>query len=59
MDAALLLIPLYGFLPPNDVRVTNTLDRIMRELGDGAFLRRYRSDDGIGTQEGGFVVCGP
>jgi len=30
----------------------------MKELGDGRYLRRYRSDDGIGSQEGAFVLCG-
>ncbi len=58
VDAALLLIPVYGLLPPTDERVTRTVDRIMRELADGPFLRRYRGDDGIGADEGGFVVCG-
>ena len=58
VDAALLLIPVYGFLSPTDERVSNTLDRIMRELTDGAFLRRYRIDDGVGADEGGFVLCG-
>ncbi|MCZ6783216.1 MAG: glycoside hydrolase family 15 protein [Proteobacteria bacterium] len=58
MDAALLLVPIYGFLAPEDVRVQRTLDRVMKELGEGRYLRRYRSDDGIHSDEGGFVLCG-
>ena len=58
VDAALLTIALYGFLPPDDPRFTQTIDRVTAELGDGPFLRRYRSDDGIDTDEGCFVLCG-
>ena len=58
VDASLLLIPLYGFLPATDPRVSQTVDRIIRELSDGPFLKRYRSDDGIGAEEGGFLLCG-
>jgi GH15 family glucan-1,4-alpha-glucosidase len=58
MDATLLLLPNYGFLPPEDPRIGRTLDRVMRELGDGPFLRRYRADDGIDSDEGAFILCG-
>jgi GH15 family glucan-1,4-alpha-glucosidase len=58
VDATLLLIPLYGFLPPTDPRVERTIERVIRELGDGRFLRRYRTHDGIEADEGGFVLCG-
>ena len=58
MDATLLLLPIYDFLPPADPRITNTVDRVIQELGDGRFLRRYRTSDGIDADEGGFVLCG-
>ena len=58
VDATLLLIPLYGFLPPADPRVDRTIKRVMRELGDGKFIRRYTTYDGIDADEGGFVLCG-
>lgn len=58
VDATLLLMPLYGFLPGDDPRVVRTLDRVVKELGEGRFLRRYRNDDGIACDEGGFVLCG-
>jgi GH15 family glucan-1,4-alpha-glucosidase len=42
LDAALLRIPLVGFLPPDDPRVIGTVDAIRRELSaDGGFLLRY------------------
>lgn len=58
VDATLLLIPLYGFLPPEDTRVQRTIKRVRDELADGPFLRRYRGDDGIEADEGAFVLCG-
>ncbi|MEE8581910.1 MAG: glycoside hydrolase family 15 protein, partial [Myxococcota bacterium] len=58
VDATLLLFPLYGFLPPSDSRVSRTLDRVVKELSEGRFLRRYRVDDGVGSEEGAFVLCG-
>jgi GH15 family glucan-1,4-alpha-glucosidase len=58
MDATLLLLPTSGFLPPDDPRITRTLDRVVKELGEGEFLLRYRSDDGIESEEGAFILCG-
>ncbi|MBB6121820.1 glycoside hydrolase family 15 protein [Nocardiopsis algeriensis] len=60
-DGSLLCIPLLGFLPGNDPRVVGTLERVEAELGVGGFLvRRYdpaRTDDGLGTPEGAFLLC--
>jgi len=58
VDATLLLLPVYGFLPASDPRVVRTLERVWAELGDSGFLRRYRGDDGIAASEGAFVLCG-
>jgi GH15 family glucan-1,4-alpha-glucosidase len=57
-DAALLLIPIYGLLSPNNDRVEDTVEWVRAELSDGKFLYRYRSDDGIAGSEGAFVLCG-
>lgn len=57
-DAALLLLPIHGFLPPNDERILRTLDWIRTTLGEDPFLHRYRTDDGVGGKEGAFVLCG-
>ncbi|MFR0356547.1 glycoside hydrolase family 15 protein [Streptomyces sediminimaris] len=61
LDAAVLLIPRVGFLPPDDPRVLGTIDAVREELGQGGFLRRYSSDgttvDGLPGSEGTFLVC--
>ncbi|RPF32496.1 glycoside hydrolase family 15 protein [Streptomyces sp. TLI_185] len=61
LDAALLLIPRVGFLPPDDPRVVGTIDAIREELGHDGFLRRYSTDettvDGLPGDEGTFLVC--
>ncbi|ELS52220.1 hypothetical protein STVIR_6823 [Streptomyces viridochromogenes Tue57] len=61
LDAALLLIPRVGFLPPDDPRVTGTIDAIRAELSHDGFLRRYSTDettvDGLPGSEGAFLVC--
>jgi GH15 family glucan-1,4-alpha-glucosidase len=58
VDAALLEIPLVGFLEGTDIRVQRTVDRIGSELGDAAGLvRRYRGEDGLEGEEGAFLPC--
>ena len=42
MDASLLMIPLVGFLPPDDPRIVNTVHEVARELGHDGLLLRYR-----------------
>ncbi|MFE7572628.1 glycoside hydrolase family 15 protein [Streptomyces sp. NPDC057539] len=61
LDAATLLIPRVGFLPPDDPRVIGTVDAVRAELGHGGLLRRYSttgpSVDGLPGGEGTFLVC--
>ncbi|MEU1320237.1 glycoside hydrolase family 15 protein [Streptomyces tibetensis] len=61
LDAALLLIPRVGFLPPDDPRVIGTIDAVREELAHNGFLRRYSTDDagvdGLPGGEGAFLVC--
>jgi len=57
-DASLLLLPIHGFLPPSDQRVLRTVEWIQAELGAGPYVYRYRADDGVGGEEGAFVLCG-
>ncbi|MFF7858332.1 glycoside hydrolase family 15 protein [Streptomyces sp. NPDC007904] len=61
LDAALLLIPRVGFLPPDDPRVLGTIEAIRAELGQDGFVRRYTTDagvvDGLPGEEGTFLVC--
>ena len=60
LDAACLLIPLVGFLPPHDPRVAATADAIARELSVEGWVERYRADDsadGLPPGEGVFIAC--
>lgn len=44
LDAALLLMPLYGFCDARDERFTRTLAEIEKHLVRGAFVYRYEGD---------------
>jgi len=60
LDAALLLMPLVGFLPGDDPRVRATVETIERELMIDGFVRRYDTsnvDDGLPPGEGAFLAC--
>jgi GH15 family glucan-1,4-alpha-glucosidase len=60
LDASTLTIPLVGFLPPGDDRVTGTIDAVTRELGRDGFVSRYSTaatDDGLPGDEGQFLAC--
>ncbi|HKA62226.1 MAG TPA: glycoside hydrolase family 15 protein [Methylomirabilota bacterium] len=61
LDAALLLIPQVGFLPPSDLRVVGTVEAIQRELVRDGLVMRYVSDeraaDGLPPGEGAFLEC--
>ncbi len=60
LDASVLNIPLVGFLPGSDERITGTIDAISRELGRDGFVSRYstaETDDGLPGDEGQFLAC--
>jgi GH15 family glucan-1,4-alpha-glucosidase len=60
LDASVLNIPLVGFLPGTDERVTGTIDAVWRELGRDGFVSRYstaETDDGLAGDEGQFLAC--
>lgn len=60
LDAAVLLMPLVGFLPIHDERVRGTVAAIERELLEGGLVRRYDTAsgaDGLPAGEGVFLAC--
>ena len=59
VDASLLTLPLVGFLPPKDPRMTGTVAAIERELSREGLLLRYQTDghDGLEGHEGVFLIC--
>ncbi len=58
LDASCLLIPLYGFLPPDDPRVTATLDTVLDELAtDEGLVYRTKGSEAVPDVHGTFVFC--
>jgi GH15 family glucan-1,4-alpha-glucosidase len=62
LDASLLLLPLVGFLPPDDPRLVGTVRAIERELVEDGLVLRYRTDaasnvDGLPPGEAAFLAC--
>jgi GH15 family glucan-1,4-alpha-glucosidase len=60
LDASLLLVPLFRFLPPDDPRVRATVHAIADELTVEGLVLRYKvkeTDDGLSGEEGSFTIC--
>ena len=60
LDASLLLLPLVGFLPADDPRMTGTVKAIEDDLMCGGLVWRYRTNagvDGLPAGEGAFLAC--
>src|SRR5713101_2756575 len=57
LDAANLLMPLVGFLPAKDPKMSATIQRIREELSEDDLIYRYKVDDGQLGKEGTFTVC--
>ena len=62
LDAAVLLMPIYGFLPATDPRMRSTIEAVARDLTEDGLVLRYRNQegenaDGLIGEEGTFVVC--
>jgi GH15 family glucan-1,4-alpha-glucosidase len=52
LDASALLIPLVGFLPPDDPRVEATVAAVERDLARDGLVRRWS-----GAEDGAFLPC--
>ncbi|MBV8739417.1 MAG: glycoside hydrolase family 15 protein [Alphaproteobacteria bacterium] len=60
LDAALLLLPLVGFLPPDDPRIIGTVKAIEQRLVFDGLVFRYdtgETADGLPPGEGAFLAC--
>jgi GH15 family glucan-1,4-alpha-glucosidase len=53
LDASLLLLPLFGFLPIDDPRIAGTVEAIERNLLSDGLVIRYRGE----PREGAFIAC--
>jgi GH15 family glucan-1,4-alpha-glucosidase len=62
LDAAVLMMPLVGFLPVDDERVRGTVAAIENELLVDGYVQRYtqtpeNTADGLPPGEGAFLAC--
>ena len=58
LDAAVLVLPMVGFLPGDDPRILATIEAIEAGLSDErGLVYRYRRDDGLEGEEGTFLLC--
>ncbi len=58
LDASSLLLPLVGFIPPEDPHMRSTVDRIIEKLtNESGFVYHYHSEDGLAGSEGNFTMC--
>jgi GH15 family glucan-1,4-alpha-glucosidase len=58
LDASNLMMPIVGFLPPNDPRLLSTLRATAERLTDEhGLVYRYRAHDGLEGEEGTFLLC--
>ncbi|HRA32400.1 MAG TPA: glycoside hydrolase family 15 protein [Thermomicrobiales bacterium] len=56
LDASVLTIPLYGFVDASSLRMRSTWAAVDRQLGNGAFVYRYRTPGEV-PDEGTFAIC--
>jgi len=60
LDASLLMLPLVGFLPPEDPRIRGTVSAIEKHLMPHGLVARYDTRsavDGVPGNEGVFLAC--
>ena len=46
-----------AFFPPEDPRLSSTIDAIHKDLARGGWLQRYSLNDGFGKPSVAFVIC--
>jgi GH15 family glucan-1,4-alpha-glucosidase len=62
LDAAVLMMPIIGFLPGDDPRIVGTVEAIEQTLLKDGFVERYETSsegavDGLPAGEGAFLPC--
>lgn len=57
IDAAVLLMLHYGFLPPSDERMVSTVKKMYQTLVCNHFMMRYVAEDDFGAPRNAFIVC--
>jgi GH15 family glucan-1,4-alpha-glucosidase len=58
LDASTLMMPLVGFISPDDPRMISTVDHILEHLTDEhGFVYRYLAQNSPASNEGTFTIC--
>lgn len=58
LDASSLMLAISGFLPVDDTRMASTISKVGTALAAPCgLLYRYSGDDGVGGEEGVFLLC--
>jgi len=57
LDAALLLLPIVGFVEFRDPRMMRTAEAVQEQLAVNGLLRRHERRDGLPGTEGAFLAC--
>ena len=57
LDASAMLLPLVGFIRPDDPRMRSTVQAIQERLTRDGLVHRYLADDGLPGDEGAFAIC--
>lgn len=57
LDAANLMLALYGFLPADDPKLIGTVEAVADKLTRRGYVDRYRAADGLEGEEGSFLIC--
>lgn len=57
LDASVLLMEPYGFIPAKDPKYISTVHAIERELSNDGLLYRYKNQDDFGLPSSSFTIC--
>ncbi|MCL3781127.1 glycoside hydrolase family 15 protein [Prolixibacteraceae bacterium JC049] len=57
LDASVLLMESYGFLPAHDSRYRSTVLAIQNELEHKGLMYRYKNNDDFGLPKSSFTIC--
>src|SRR6202035_4751347 len=57
LDAAVLQMPVLGFLPATDPRMRATIETLSQRLLNGPYVRRYDCKDDQGYLSAAFLLC--
>ena len=57
LDASVLLMESYGFIPAKDPKFVSTVKAVEKELSNDGLLYRYKNEDDFGLPSSSFTIC--